>query len=81
MTVPPAQVVGGDKALSTLYSTRNQNQLADSTSKLSISEEETILRIYYRATTPRMLRVAVNGLEGVQGVEQGLTGTAIGVGG
>ena len=69
---------------------------------------DSVLRVDYRATTPRMLRVAVNGffeslgvivqtmeeldvdvlhesgrqgLEGVQGVEQGMTGTAVGVGG
>lgn len=66
-----------------------------------------VLRVHYKATTPRMLRVAVNGffeslsvvvqvmeeldadvlhekeiegLDGVQGVEQGLTGTVAGVG-
>lgn len=66
--------------------------------------QQTVLRTDYRATTNRMLRVAVNGffesvgvviqvmeeldidvlhqtgladLEGVQGVEQGLTGTTI----
>lgn len=65
-----------------------------------------ILQVHYKATTPRMLRVAVNGffeslnvlvqvmeeldvdvlhergiegLEGAQGVEQGMTGTAQGV--
>lgn len=67
-------------------------------------QEKTVLRTEYRATTNRMLRVAVNGffenlgvivqvmeeldvdvlhekglgsLEGVQGVEQGLTGTTL----
>lgn len=67
-----------------------------------------ILCVHYRATTPRMLRVAVNGLfesvgiivqvmeeldidvlhekgleslEGVQGIEQGMTGAAVGAGG
>lgn len=34
---------------------------AKSTSKASGSEEKTVLRVYYKATTPRMLRVAVNG--------------------
>lgn len=67
-------------------------------------EEATMLRTVYRATTNRMLRVAVNGffeslgvvlqvmeeldidviqakgleqLKGVQGVEQGMTGTTV----
>ena len=71
-------------------------------------EHKTVLRVHYKATTPRMLRVAVNGffeslgvivqvmeeldidvlhdkgaedLKGVQGIEQGVTGTAVGVGG
>ena len=71
-------------------------------------ESKRILQVHYKATTPRMLRVAVNGffeslivivqvmeeldvdvlhekgiegLEGVQGVEQGMTGTAQGVAG
>lgn len=68
------------------------------------NEEATVLRTFYRATTNRMLRVAVNGffesmgvvlqvmeeldidviqekglqdLQGVQGVEQGMTGSTI----
>ena len=72
------------------------------------AESKTALQVQYKATTPRMLRVAVNGffeslnvivqvmeeldvdvlhekgiegLEGVQGVEQGMTGTAQGVAG
>lgn len=28
---------------------------------MATREEQTILRVYYKATTPRMLRVAVNG--------------------
>jgi EKC/KEOPS complex subunit PCC1/LAGE3 len=76
-------------------------------SNLSLPDEEsTILQVHYKATTPRMLRVAVNGffeslgvivqvmeeldvdvlhekgiegLEGVQGVEQGMTGSGVGV--
>jgi EKC/KEOPS complex subunit PCC1/LAGE3 len=83
--------------------------LEATTSNLSITEEErTVLAVSYKATTPRMLRVAVNGffeslslivqvmeeldldvlhetghesLEGVQGIEQGMTGTATGVAG
>lgn len=73
-----------------------------------LDDAKTILQVHYQATTPRMLRVAVNGffeslalvvqcmeeldvdvlhekgvdgLEGVQGVEQGMTGTAGGVSG
>lgn len=69
-----------------------------------VDEEATVLRTFYRATTNRMLRVAVNGffesmgvvlqvmeeldidviqekgledLQGVQGVEQGMTGSTI----
>lgn len=34
---------------------------SEQTSNLSISGERTVLRVYYKATTPRMLRVAVNG--------------------
>ncbi|KAK3716039.1 hypothetical protein LTR37_006769 [Vermiconidia calcicola] len=89
----------------------NDSQLEASVSKLNISdsnEHKTTLEVKYKATTPRMLRVAVNGffeslgvivqvmeeldvdvlhergiegLEGVQGVEQGLTGVGVGVGG
>ena len=86
-----------------------QSEVTKSMANLSTSDENnTVLKVYYRATTPRMLRVAVNGffeslgliiqvmeeldvdvlhekgiegLEGVQGVEQGLTRTAVGVGG
>lgn len=85
----------------------DESKLADSTSNLSLSEEsKTVLNVHYKATTPRMLRVAVNGffeslgvivqvmeeldvdvlhekgiqgLEGVQGVEQGLTGSGVAV--
>lgn len=76
-------------------------------SRLSLhGDEKTVLIVYYKATTPRMLRVAVNGffeslgvivqvmeeldvdvlhekglegLEGAQGVDQGMTGSGIGV--
>ena len=76
-------------------------------SNLSLHDEaSTVLQVHYKATTPRMLRVAVNGffeslgvivqvmeeldvdvlhekgiegLEGVQGVEQGLTGSGVGI--
>jgi EKC/KEOPS complex subunit PCC1/LAGE3 len=82
-------------------------RLEAATPNLSITEDEkTVLAVNYKATTPRMLRVAVNGffeslslvvqvmeeldldvlhetglesLEGVQGIEQGMTGTATGV--
>ena len=70
--------------------------------------EKTTLQVHYKATTPRMLRVAVNGffeslgvivqvmeeldvdvlhekgldgLEGVQGLEQGMTRSGVGAGG
>lgn len=77
-------------------------------SNLSLHDEEkTTLRVHYKATTARMLRVAVNGffeslgvivqvmeeldmdvlhekgvegLENVQGVEEGMTGSGVGVG-
>ncbi len=87
---------------------KNRTDIAEAVSNLQISEEQkSVLHVHYKATTPRMLRVAVNGffeslgliiqvmeeldtdvlhakgiqgLEGVQGIEQGLTGTAIGAG-
>ena len=90
----------------------NQNQatgqLTEQISEVSLPDgARSVLQVHYKATTPRMLRVAVNGffeslgvivqvmeeldvdvlhekgidgLEGVQGVEQGLTGTAVGTG-
>ncbi|KAK1061157.1 hypothetical protein LTR12_004820 [Friedmanniomyces endolithicus] len=82
-----------------------QHAASLATSSLGQTEESsTVLRVAYKATTNRMLRVAVNGffeslgvviqvmeeldvdvlhdegtevLEGVQGVEQGLTGTTL----
>ena len=90
-------------------SSSNVSDLTSSTSNLSIgNEQKAVLSVHYKATTPRMLRVAVNGffeslgvivqvmeeldidvlhekgiegLEGVQGVEQGMTGTGVGVSG
>ena len=41
--------------------TEDDAQLTESTAKLGISDEKTVLKVYYKATTPRMLRVAVNG--------------------
>ena len=89
-------------------STEVATQTAD-ISNLSLHDEEnTILQVHYKATTPRMLRVAVNGffeslgvivqvieeldadvlhekgiegLVGVQGVEQGMSGSGVGAGG
>lgn len=81
---------------------------SEDSTQLAEDEAKSILQVHYKATTPRMLRVAVNGffeslivivqvmeeldvdvlhekgiegLEGVQGVEQGMTGTAQGVAG
>ena len=104
---PETKAARGIKPATTTQ--RDQHDLATSVSQLSTTNEETtVLKVYYKATTPRMLRVAVNGffeslgvvvqvmeeldanvlhekgiedLEGVQGVEQGLTGSAIGAGG
>ena len=41
--------------------TGSQSDLAQQTSHLDIDGDRVVLRVYYRATTPRMLRVAVNG--------------------
>ena len=83
------------------YSSHNESDL-----KLDDDEKATLL-VHYKAITPRMLRVAVNGffeslgvivqvmeeldvdvvhekgldgLEGIQGLEQGMTGSGVGAG-
>ena len=94
------------------FSLVSQNAADDSLHDISTlnlhDNEKTILLVHYKATTPRMLRVAVNGffeslgvivqvmeeldvdvlhekgldgLEGVQGLEQGMTGSGVGAGG
>lgn len=92
-----------DKELSALV-IRSFSLVSPSDDASASDEEKTIMRTEYRATTNRMLRVAVNGffdslgvviqvmeeldvdvvkekgldgLEGVQGVEQGMVGTTI----
>lgn len=82
--------------------------LSEGTAGAQQDDSRNVLQVHYKATTARMLRVAVNGffeslsvivqvmeeldidvlhekgiegLEGVQGVEQGMTGTAQGVAG
>jgi EKC/KEOPS complex subunit PCC1/LAGE3 len=93
------------------FSLASQNAAHDSSHSISdlnsSDDEKTTLLVHYKATTPRMLRVAVNGffeslgvivqvmeeldvdvlheqgldgLEGVQGLEQGMTGSGVGAG-
>ena len=100
-------LVKRDFSLETSDSANGDLDLSQAASHLSLANgDETVLKVHYKAITPRMLRVAVNGffeslgvivqvmeeldvdvlhekgiegLEGVQGVEQGLTGTGVGV--